>query len=221
MQAVSSKKNTIHATVGAALCALLTSASAHAGAAKAGQELPPRLTVADVVKASKAAEWRALDPENTMYIELPTGRVVIELAPRFAPNTVANIRALVRERYFDGLWVMRAQDGFVVQWGDPDEEKPRTFKAAKTVAAEFTVPYTKGDTFTRLKERDVYAPQVGHVDGFPVARNPATRQTWLPHCYAMIGVARDNGADTGNGSASRTIRLPEITATVSAWRTAP
>ena len=205
MQAVSSTKNTIHATVGAALCALLTIASAHAAAAKAGQELPPRLTVADVVKASKAAEWRALDPENTMYIELPTGRVVIELAPRFAPNTVANIRALVRERYFDGLWVMRAQDGFVVQWGDPDEEKPRPFKAAKTVAAEFTVPFTKSDTFTRLKERDVYAPQVGHVDGFPVARNPATRQTWLPHYYAMIGVARDNGADTGNGSQLYTV----------------
>ena len=205
MHAASSNTSTIHATVGAALCALLTMSTVHAAPARAAQELLPKLTVADVVKASRPAEWRPLDPENTMYIELPTGRVVIELAPRFAPNTVANIRALVRERYFDGLWVMRAQDGFVVQWGDPDEVTPRPFKAARTVAAEFTVPYASSDPFTRLKERDVYAPQVGHVDGFPVARNPATRQTWLPHCYAMIGVARDDGADTGNGSQLYTV----------------
>ena len=205
MQAAATHR--IQATIGAALCALAlgSTALAQAAPAKADKELLPKLTVADVVKASKPAEWRALDPENTMYIELPTGRVVIELAPAFAPNTVANIRALVRERYFDGLSVMRAQDGFVVQWGDPDEEKPRPFKAAKTVAAEFTVPYKSTDAFTRLKERDVYAPQIGHVDGFPVARNPATKQTWLPHCYAMIGVARDNGADTGNGSQLYTV----------------
>lgn len=191
----------IRSTILTALCAGL------AGTACAAplKELPPRLTVADVVKASKPTEWRALDPENTMYIELPAGRVVIELAPNFAPNTVANIRALVRERYFDGLPVMRAQDGFVVQWGDPDEVTPRPFKAAKTIAAEFTVPYQASAPFTRLKERDVYAPLIGHVDGFPVARNPATKQTWLPHCYAMVGVARDNGADTGNGSQLYTV----------------
>lgn len=188
----------IRTTILTALCAGIASAAPL-------KELPPRLTVADVVKASKPAEWRALDPENTMYIELPAGRVVIELAPNFAPNTVANIRALVRERYFDGLPVMRAQDGFVVQWGDPDEVTPRPFKAAKTIAAEFTVPYKASAPFTRLKERDVYAPQIGHVDGFPVARDPATKQTWLPHCYAMVGVARDNGADTGNGSQLYTV----------------
>jgi len=184
-------------TLGAALAALAVNAVA--------KELPPRPTVADVVKASKPADWRALDPDNTMYIELPTGRVVIEMAPAFAPGTVANIRALVRERYFDGLFVMRAQDGFVVQWGDPDEETPRPFKAAQTVKAEFTVPAKGTGQFTLLKERDVYAPQVGHVNGFPAARNPKSGQVWLPHCYAMVGVARDNGADTGNGSQLYTV----------------
>lgn len=169
------------------------------------RELPPKPTVADVVKGSKPADWRALDPDNTLYLELPAGRVVIELAPAFAPNTAANIRALVRERYFDGLAVMRAQDGFVVQWGDPDEDKPRPFKAAKTVKAEFTAPLKNVAGFTRLHERDVYAPEVGHVNGFPAARDPATAQAWIPHCYATVGVARDNGADTGNGSQLYTV----------------
>lgn len=183
---------------------LATLALLAAGAAPA-QELPPRPTVADVVKASAPADWRALDPENTLYLELPGGRVVIELAPAFAPNTAANIRALVRERYFDGLSVMRAQDGFVVQWGDPDEDKPRPFKAARTVKAEFTAPIDRVAGFTRLRERDVYAPEVGHANGFPAARDPATGQAWIPHCYATVGVARDDGADTGNGSQLYTV----------------
>jgi len=169
-------------------------------AAPAAKELPPRPSMADVVKASKPADWRALDPENTLYMDLPTGRVVIELAPNFAPATAANIRALVREKYFDDLFIIRSQGGFVVQWGDPDEENPKPFKAAKTVKAEFTAPIKSAGSFTRLKDGDVYAPQVGHVNGFPAARDPASGQTWLVHCPALIGVARDTGSDTGNGS---------------------
>jgi cyclophilin family peptidyl-prolyl cis-trans isomerase len=184
----------------AAAALALTSAGAFAASAKAEKELPPKPTMADVVKASKPTDWRPLDPENTIYMDLPTGRVIIELAPAFAPNTAANIRALVREQYFDDLFIIRSQDGFVVQWGDPDEEKPKPFKAARTIKAEFTAPIKSAGTFTRLKDGDVYAPQVGHVNGFPAARDPASGQAWLVHCPAMIGVARDTGADTGNGS---------------------
>ncbi|WP_313032092.1 peptidylprolyl isomerase [Massilia alkalitolerans] len=183
-----------------AALALLAASSAGAAPAKPEKELPPKPSLADVVKASKPADWRALDPENTLYMDLPTGRVVIELAPSFAPNTAANIRALVREKYFDDLFIIRSQDGFVVQWGDPDEENPKPFKAARTIKAEFTAPIKAAGSFTRLKDGDVYAPQVGHVEGFPAARDPASGQTWLVHCPAMIGVARDTGADTGNGS---------------------
>jgi len=49
--------------------------------------------------------------------------VIIELAPAMAPHTVANIEALVRLKYFDGLAVLRVQDNFVAQWGDPDETR--------------------------------------------------------------------------------------------------
>ncbi len=60
-------------------------------------------SVQDIITASTAADWRPLDPENTLYLELPAGRVVIELAPAFAPEHATNIRTLVREKYFDGL----------------------------------------------------------------------------------------------------------------------
>jgi cyclophilin family peptidyl-prolyl cis-trans isomerase len=106
---------------------------------------PPKSGLTDVLNASSASDWRALDPDNTLYLELPTGRVVIELAPSFAPNHVANIKALVREHYFDGLAILRAQDNYVVQWGDPNEKEPKPIKTAKkTLAAEFTVATKKG-----------------------------------------------------------------------------
>lgn len=170
--------------------------------AAAKPEPKAKATVADVIKESKASDWRALDPENTLYMQTAVGRVVIELAPAFAPNHVANIKALVREKYFDGLAILRSQDNWVVQWGDPDEKHPKPMKSAKaTLKGEFTVPLKNDKHFTLLPDRDGYAPQVGHSNGFPSARDPKSGQAWLAHCYGMVGVGRDNDADSGGGSA--------------------
>jgi cyclophilin family peptidyl-prolyl cis-trans isomerase len=172
-------------------------AAAHAA------ELPAKPSAADLIKASAPGDWRPLDPDNTLYMELPAGRVVIELAPAFAPRHVHNIKALVRAHYFDGLAVVRVQDNYVVQWGDPDEDRPtaRALKGAqKTLKAEFTVPLKNDTHFTRLPDRDGYAPEVGHSNGFPAARDPQAGTTWLAHCYGMVGVGRDDGADTGGGT---------------------
>src|SRR6478672_4409961 len=74
-------------------------------------------TSAEVLAKSMPGDWRTLDPENTLYMELPAGRVIIELAPDFAPNHVANVKALAREKYYDGLAILRVQDNYVTQWG--------------------------------------------------------------------------------------------------------
>ncbi|MES2128466.1 MAG: peptidylprolyl isomerase [Pseudomonadota bacterium] len=183
------------AALGAALLAL---AATQVNAA----ELAPKASLSDVIKASKPAEWRALDPDNTLYMDLPGGRVVIELAPVFAPKHAENIRKLVRDHYFDGLVILRSQDNFVVQWGDADEKTPRAFKTAEAkLKGEFTVPLTNDKAFVKMPDRDGYAPQVGHSNGFPAAHNPKTGQAWLTHCYGMVGVGRDTDADSGNGSA--------------------
>src|SRR5512138_869518 len=155
-------------------------------------------TLQDVLDASKPSDWRALEPENTLYLELETGRVIIELAPEFAPRHVENIRTLVRERYFDGLAILRVQDNFVVQWGDPDGQKSLG-SAKKTLTAEFTRP-AKGLAFTKLPDPDTYAPEVGFVSGFPAARDRADGSAWLTHCYGMVGVGRDTDADSAGGS---------------------
>ena len=185
-----------------AVHAVLTATVVAGVQAAALKPLAPKPSVADVVKESKASDWRPLDPENTLYMDLPAGRVVIELAPTFAPNHAANIKALAREHYFDGLVILRSQDNFVVQWGDPDETNPRQPKQAKMkLKGEFTVPMKNDTAFTRLKDVDGYAPQVGHSHGFPVGRDPTTGETWLAHCYAMVGVGRDADADSGGGTA--------------------
>jgi cyclophilin family peptidyl-prolyl cis-trans isomerase len=182
---------------------LLGATTLMAAAAAAAAELPPKPSVADVVKASKPGDWRPLDPDNTLYMESALGRVVIEMAPTFAPNHVKNIKALVRAHYFDGLAIVRVQDNWVVQWGDPNEDKPeaRPVKGAqKTLKAEFTVPLKNDSQFTRLPDRDGYAPESGFSNGFPAGRDPKTGETWLAHCYGMVGVGRDNGADSGGGT---------------------
>ena len=61
----------------------------------------------------------AADLENTLYMDVPAGRVVIEMRPDLAPATVAQIKALVRQGFYDGLTFHRVIDGFMAQTGDP------------------------------------------------------------------------------------------------------
>jgi peptidylprolyl isomerase len=184
-------------TPGLLAALLAASAALHAAPAAREPERKP-LTAAEVLDASTASDWRALDPQSTLYLELPAGRVVIELAPQFAPHTSANVLTLARGKYFDGLSVMRAQDNYVVQWGDPDAKKP-VGAAQRTVGAEFERPL-RGLSITKLPDTDTYAPVVGFIDGFPVAADPTVGRAWLVHCYGMVGAGRDNDVDSGGGT---------------------
>jgi cyclophilin family peptidyl-prolyl cis-trans isomerase len=161
-------------------------------------------TMKELLAKSSASEWRTPDPENLVYMDLPQGRVVIELAPAWTPEHAANIRTLIREHYFDGLAVIRVQDNFVAQWGDPEEDdkaKMRSLgKAKPSLPPEFTHAIDPKQEWTPLPDGDVYAPEVGFSGGFPAARDKASGQAWLTHCYGAVGVARDVGATTGSGS---------------------
>jgi peptidylprolyl isomerase len=183
------------------LCLCLSTAPLAASAPGAGAAAPAAAkppTSAEILAASAPSDWRALDPHNTLYMDLPAGRVIIELAPLFAPHHVANVAALAREDYFDGLWIMRAQDNYVVQWGDPDEKKP-VREAKRTLAAEFERPL-RDLNLARLPDPDTYAPQAGFVDDFPAAADPVLGRAWLTHCYGMVGAGRDNDVDSGGGT---------------------
>jgi peptidylprolyl isomerase len=156
----------------------------------------------EILDASPKSAWRTLDPTRTLYLQLATGRVIIELAPAFAPKHVANIETLAKEHYWDGLFVIRSQDNYVAQWGDPAEEdakKKSIGSAAPKLPAEFERS-AKGLPFVRLPDSDGWAPEVGFSDGFPAARDPLTDKAWLAHCYGMVGAGRDVAADSSDGT---------------------
>lgn len=175
-----------------ALVAALVSIAMSSASVAAGR------TMADVLAASKPSDWRALDPNRTLYMEIPAGQVIIELAPQFAPRHADNIRALVAQGYFDALAITRVQDNFVVQWSDPDNTRA-IGTAKRTLPAEFTRP-AQGLIFTALPDPDTYAPQTGFVDGFPAARDAKAEVAWAVHCYGTVGAGRDNAVDSGGGT---------------------
>jgi len=186
----------------ATLAVALATALVASGAAFADDKPPVPSSPAELLAASQPADWRTLDPENTLVMTLPAGRVVIELAPAFAPEHVANIRALARGGYWDGLSIYRSQDNFVVQFGDPTEEEAarKPLGGARAhLPAEFTRD-AEGLAFDVLPDADGYAPQVGFAGGFPAGRDPATGQAWLAHCYGTLGAGRDVAADSSNGT---------------------
>jgi peptidylprolyl isomerase len=160
-------------------------------------------TGAEILAQSPDSHWRGLDPENTLLMQLAKGQVLIELAPRFAPLHTLNIRALAHAGYYDGLGVVRVQDNFVTQWGDPNADDSTLAKplgaAAPKLPAEFSIPL-KGLPLARLPDLDGWAPVTGFVDGFPVAADPKTGRAWLAHCYGAVGAGRSDAVDSSTGA---------------------
>jgi peptidylprolyl isomerase len=154
--------------------------------------------------SAQDASWRRPDPENLLYLELASGRVTIELAPRFAPRHVANLRALVRGGRLEGGAVVRSQDNYVAQWRarslGSDDGAGAGQGIETPLAPEFEI-VDRELPFVPLPDGDVYAPEVGFVDDMPVGRDPQTGATWIAHCYGSVGVAR--GTDPGSGDGSQ------------------
>lgn len=152
------------------------------------------VTVADLLAGAPAADWRVPNPEDTLYLELARGRVVIELATQAIPQHAANIKTLARAHYFDGLAIIRVQDNYVVQWDD--ESHRRSLPAGVRPSVEFTADAHAAARFEPLPDHDLYAAEVGFLDGFPAARDPRTHTVWLAHCYGMVGAGRDDPAES-------------------------
>ena len=84
-----------------------------------------------------------MDKENTLYLDLKDGRVVIELLPKAAPKHVARIKELVRQGFYDGIVFHRVIDGFMAQTGDP--LGTGMGGSGKKLAAEFnSEPHVRG-----------------------------------------------------------------------------
>ena len=145
------------------------------------------------------ADWAAIPDDELLVMQLKTGkRVVIRLAAAYAPQHVANIRRLAQARWWDGLSIYRVQENWVAQWGDRTETKQLPAGATDRPAAEFEI--AAFEPAQRMTRPDPYSTESGiTADGWPVATDG--KAAWLTHCYASVGVARDQMPSTGSGAA--------------------
>jgi cyclophilin family peptidyl-prolyl cis-trans isomerase len=165
------------------------------------------LTICGARAADAPGDWRAVDPDNLVLIETKSGEVAVELSPAFAPKHVERLRALIRAHFYDGKAFYRVIEGFVAQGGagegtastkdaQPDPMEVQREKDWPKLKAEFDRPIGRDTKFTPLGSPDLFAKRVGHVDGFPVGRDPKEKREWIIHCPGTFAFARDNDADT-------------------------
>jgi len=101
------------------------------------------LLLGALMAAGSSTPATAAEPENTLFLDLKDGRVVIDLRPDLAPKHVARIKELVRQGFYDGLTFHRVIDGFMAQGGDPSGNG--TGGSGQNIPAEFSKePHERG-----------------------------------------------------------------------------
>ena len=156
-------------------------------------------TPTEIVAAAPAGAWSDISADDLLLVDLRNGgRVVIQLAPEFAPVHVANIRALARADWWNGAAIYRVQDNYVVQWGNNETEKPLPAGVVAKPPAEYH-RRLKGLSVHPLGYSDPYAPRGGFALGWPIGYDPKGGTANLAHCYGSVGVGRDLSPDTGTG----------------------
>jgi len=153
--------------------------------------------------AAAPADWRPLDPENTLVIGTTKGQVIVELRPEFAPQGVARIKQLAREGVYDGLQFHRVIDGFVAQTGNPNNRDGGVSKHPDLppefsfrIAPEFaTVAVERSDA----REGFVGATPFQAVSGAEQALRPDPRiRGWGAYCPGVMGMGRQADPGTAN-----------------------
>ncbi len=164
------------------------------------KETEETLTPGAVVDAAASDEWRTLDNENTLYLTLESGLVVIELLPELAPAHVENTKALVRQGVFDDTNFYRVIDGFVAQGGplfESEDELQPLAHGSYSIPAEFTYPGDLGEDYVVFDTADGFADETGYLKSFAVGRDHDSGASWMLHCYGYLGMGRSNDINTG------------------------
>ncbi len=225
----------------AALGALMLTANiGHAQTPPAKAEVFPSPN--EIVKAAPARDWTAIAISDLLVMELAADakgkarRVVIQLMPApFSQGWVSNIRKLAKAKFWDSTAIVRVQDNYVTQWGDPDGEVEGK---AKKLPEGLTV-MTEANYEVYMREMDdplsVQLKQIADVietsrydqNGKKLrkihyaGRDSYARMTgfvggwpiaadsgsilWPVHCYGMVGVGRNLSPDTGTGAELYTV----------------
>ena len=152
----------------------------------------------------KAPDWRPIDPENALVIETSKGRVIVEMAPEAAPKHVAQIKALARQKLYDGLTFFRVIDWFMDQTGDPKNTGDGG-SSLPNLKAEFTFRRSASTAFVPvaapmgLEEGLLGAlPVVSQAGGMMQVTPDHQVSAWGTYCPGVAGMARDDDPDSAN-----------------------
>ncbi|MBD58864.1 MAG: peptidylprolyl isomerase [Citromicrobium sp.] len=212
--------------------AAATIALATASVAQEAEAPPP--SPGQIFNAAPVEDWVVIDPEDLVVMTLQPledgteRKVVMQLISEpFSQGWVENIRTLARSEYWDGSMILRVQDNYVVQWGQPDPEmgvEPKPVPDGLKAPSENE--YTAGSpnwltgSVTAAKRQprvigewpapimtDAYADFSSFRDGWPIAgiQGMHLARQWPVHCYGMVGVGRGMSPDTGDGSQLYTV----------------
>lgn len=156
-------------------------------------------TPSEIIAAAPESAWQTIPADDLLVIDLKKGgRVVIQLAPEFAPVHVANIQALAKAHWWDKATIYRVQDNYVVQWGKNESADPLPAAVVAKPPAEYE-RQLEPPAVHSLGYPDSYAPEAGYAMGWPIGYDRKTGTANLVHCYGYVGVGRDMAPDTGTG----------------------
>ena len=166
------------------------------------------------------ADWRDVDPENTLQITTDYGTFVVEMAPEFAPLHVAQIKTLARQKFYDDLTFHRVISGFMNQTGDPRGDGTGD-SALPDIKAEFTFRRAPDMVVAFVGQEMSVAGEVGtgFYKSFPVATKPASQailtkdgkvDAWGLHCPGTTSMAR-GGHDVNSGNSQFFLMRAEYT----------
>ncbi|MEJ0024233.1 MAG: peptidylprolyl isomerase [Alphaproteobacteria bacterium] len=150
------------------------------------------------------AKWRALDPEQTLYIDTTQGRVVVEMFPEVAPLAVARVKELARQKFYDGLTFHRVMNNFMAQGGDPKGDGSGGSKLPD-LPEEFM--FRRGKDMAFQKAANQGGATFGFYKSLPIASQPddmmaitkdGKASAWGLHCVGVAAMAREAAPDTAN-----------------------
>lgn len=151
-----------------------------------------------------AGDWRAADADNTLVIDTNQGRVIVELSPIAAPQSVERLKTLARQHFYDGLTFFRVIDDFMAQTGDP-KNSGEGGSTLPNLPAEFS--FKQGaDAGMTVVDR-LPGVELGFIGVLPVASKPIAQALLTADgkvsanglfCPGVIGMARAESPDSGN-----------------------
>lgn len=150
------------------------------------------------------SDWRPADAENTLVIDTNQGRIIVELAPLVAPQSVARLKTLARQHLYDGLTFFRVIDDFMDQTGDP-KNSGEGGSTLPDLPGEFTFKRSPSDPMAVVERPD--GLELGFIGALPVASKPIAQAMLTVDgkvtagglfCPGVIGMARAQSPDSAN-----------------------